>query len=307
VIVFVTSDKGGTGRSVTSTNIAYRTALNGIDACYVDFDFSSPTSASIFGVAAMQSGTRSGKGTHAYLLGESAEFERVDLWAASDRRSLRSRPAGAGRLALVPGDVAHGEFSARGPAVVERCRELFQHLEAEFEFTVVDLSAGRSYATELVLTVTAPPDPVADETKWLVFHRWTRQHIVAAAGLVYDENGILDTGTDLGHKRHDLLDSLRFVRTAVIDTNASDHAGLRPAQLAWFEERDQELVRLATDLEVGRGMMLGAIPLDPILQWQEQLLTDSDLYTRQVANAETVHEIVALTQRVHDHDAWERL
>jgi septum formation inhibitor-activating ATPase MinD len=39
MIVFATSDKGGTGRSVTSSNIVYRRALQGNDTCYVDFDF----------------------------------------------------------------------------------------------------------------------------------------------------------------------------------------------------------------------------------------------------------------------------
>jgi hypothetical protein len=42
VLIFATSDKGGTGRSVTSSNVAYREALLGKDVCYLDFDFGSP-------------------------------------------------------------------------------------------------------------------------------------------------------------------------------------------------------------------------------------------------------------------------
>ena len=35
MIVIATSDKGGTGRSVTGSNVAYRRALQGGDVCYV--------------------------------------------------------------------------------------------------------------------------------------------------------------------------------------------------------------------------------------------------------------------------------
>lgn len=307
MILFGTSDKGGTGRSVTGTNIAYRTALRGIDACYVDFDFGSPTSGAIFGVDALRSGTTSKRGLHSYLQGDVSEPEFVELWTASDRSSLRNRPAGAGRLTLLPGDIAGGEFATRDPAIVDRCRRLFHRLDEEFPFVVVDLSAGRSYATEMSLAVTAGKGAVKCMTRWLVFHRWTRQHVVAAADLVYGEKGILDTGDRLGHDADDLLDRLRFVRTALIDPNAPDLAGLRPPQLAWLQDRNQELQALAKELGAGRGMLLGTIPLDPILQWQEQLLTNNDLYARQVANTVTVEALETLTHRIHDEESWERL
>lgn len=307
MILFSTSDKGGTGRSVTSTNLAYRSALRSIDTCYVDFDFGSPTSGAIFGIDAMRSGTTSKRGVHQYLMGEAADFQQVEVWSASDRASLRNRPGGAGRLALVPGDVAGSEFTARDPEMIERCRRLFLRLEEEFDFIVVDLSAGRSYATEMVLTITAGDDAVASPSRWLVFHRWTRQHVVAAAGLVYGEKGILDTGERLGHDPDDLLQRLRFVRTALINPDSPDLAGLRPPQLSWLKERNQELLLLAKRLKTGRSMMLGSVPLDPILQWQEQLLTGSDLHARQVANPVTVAAIEALTNNVHDPEAWERL
>ena len=48
MLVFATSDKGGTGRSVTSCNIAYRLSLQGNDVVYLDFDFGSPTAGAIF-------------------------------------------------------------------------------------------------------------------------------------------------------------------------------------------------------------------------------------------------------------------
>jgi hypothetical protein len=306
VIVFATSDKGGTGRSVTSSNILFRTALQGIDVCYVDFDFGSPTSGAIFGIDAIRSGTTTERGVHSYLQGKVTEPEFYDLWTSSDRQSMRARPPGAGRMMLLPGDAGGGEFPIT-PPMVEQCRKLFLRLEEEFEVSFVDLSAGRSYATQMALAVTGGPDPVAKLSRWLVFHRWTHQHVVAAGALVYGERGILDTGVKLGHDREDLLDRLRFVRTATIDPNAPDLAGLRPAQLAWLRERHQELLTLAREQRVGRGMLLGSVPLDPIFQWHEQVLTNSDLYAKGVANAATIEALEELARNVRDISAWERL
>ncbi len=54
---------------------------------------------------------------------------------------------------------------------------------------IVDLSAGRSYATDMVLAATALEEMREVPARWLVFHRWTRQHIIAASGLVFGKAG----------------------------------------------------------------------------------------------------------------------
>jgi hypothetical protein len=306
VIIFATSDKGGTGRSVTSSNILYRTALAGLDVCYADFDFGSPTSGAIFGAESLARGTESKKGIHQYLKGEARDPQTCDLWSVSDRGSLRNRPAGAGRMVLLPGDAGGGEFQVDS-AMRGRCLELFERLEEEFALSIVDLSAGRSYATQMALAVTADKRFAAATSRWLVFHRWTQQHVVAANSLVYGERGLLDVGGRLGHDQDELLDRIRFVRTAIIDPNSPDLAGLRPSQLAWLSERNHDLQLLAGELRLGRGMLLGSVPLDPVLQWHEQLLTDDDLFARQVANPVTVEAMENLAARIRDDAAWERL
>ena len=155
MIVIATSDKGGTGRSVTGSNVIYRRALQGSDACYVDFDFGSPTAGAIFGISALTRGTKTGHGTHSYLLGRSPAEEPCDVWQHSDRLDLRQRPPGTGRLVLVHGDANGGEFSFDdGDGTVERCIDLFLRLHSEFEVVLVDLSAGRSYAAEIVIAAT---------------------------------------------------------------------------------------------------------------------------------------------------------
>jgi hypothetical protein len=304
MIVIATSDKGGTGRSVTGSNVAYRRALQGGDVCYVDFDFGSPTAGAIFGVSALSRGTATGGGTHSYLLGRSPDAELWDVWQHSDRITLRQRPPGTGRLVLAPGDAGGGEFSFDDP-VVDRCIDLFLRLHAEFEVVLVDLSAGRSYAAEIVIAATTSSELINVTTKWLVFHRWTRQHILAAHGLVFGERGLLDIGESHGRARDRFIDDIRFVRTAIVDPNAPDLAGLRPPQLAWLREANRGLQKLAAELNVGRSAMLGAVPLDPVLQWREQLITDSDVWARHVANEATVNAFDSIAKATADESAWE--
>src|SRR5439155_26554833 len=94
MLVFAASDKGGTGRSVTSVNVCYRRAIPGGDVCYVDFDFGSPTAGAIFEVGGLAHGTPDADGLHSYLHGEVTQPRQADGWAESDRAGLPGRPAG---------------------------------------------------------------------------------------------------------------------------------------------------------------------------------------------------------------------
>jgi hypothetical protein len=302
MLIFATSDKGGTGRSVTISNVAYRHALHGYDACYLDFDFGSPTSGAIFDLPEALAGVDEG-GLHSYLVGGASEPRKINIWADSQREVLRSRPAGAGRLTLVPGDAGGSEFSS-APGIVDRCVRLFQRLDEEYELILVDLSAGRSYATEIVLAATAHAALRAVPARWLVFHRWTRQHIVAAGGLVHGRHGILETGAGLGHDRERLSESIRFVRTAVLDPSSPDQAGLRPEQLAWLDVCNRRLQDLAARKGVGRLNMIGEVPLDPVLQWQEQLISNDDVWLHRTANERTVAAFEELSKKIVDENAW---
>ncbi|WP_354641938.1 SCO2523 family variant P-loop protein [Kitasatospora camelliae] len=303
MLIFATSDKGGTGRSVTSANIAYRRSLSGDDVCYLDFDFGSPTSAAVFDVPTALRGVDQA-GLHSYLRGHVAEPKRINVWAESDSTGLRSRPAGTGRLVLVPGDRGGGEFVTGGDAV-RRCAELFLRLEEEFDVILVDLSAGRSYAAEMVLEATSRPELAGVVCRWLVFHRWTRQHIIAASGLVYGDRGIMAAGAARGHDEEALRESVRFVRAAVPDPASPMFTNLRPAQAAWLQACDEELTRLAAEHRLGQTRLLGAVPLDPVLQWQEQLITDDDVLASKVANPETRSAFIGLAAALTDDRAWD--
>lgn len=304
MLVFAISDKGGTGRSVTSSNIVYRRALQGSDVCYLDFDFGSPTVGAIFSVSDASRGTTQG-GMHRYLHGKIADPHRIDIWTESDREVLRTRPPGAGQIVLFPGDEGGGEFSTVSEEMVQRCVRLFGRLEEEFDLCMVDLSAGRSFAAQMALAATAQLPKVP--SRWLVYHRWTRQHIIAADGLVTGTRGLLDVGGEHGHDKDLLAERIRFVRTAVLEPDASELEGLRETQKAWLNECDRELRALATRHRVGRTSMLGKIPLDPVLQWREQLISDEDVLSSQIANAETVAAFDDLAKKIVDDNAWEVL
>jgi hypothetical protein len=305
VLVFATSDKGGTGRSVTSSNVVYRRALQGSNVAYLDFDFGSPTVGAIFNVNSVVRGTSEG-GLHSFLRGDVVEPQRLDVWVESDRPSLRGRPDGAGQLTLLPGDIGGGEF-ATNRDIVQRCIKLLLRMEEEFDVCLIDLSAGRSHATDIVLTATAAPELREVKARWLVYHRWTRQHVIAAQGLVDGERGIVDLGVTRGHDRYRLANSIRYVRTAFVDPDSDELAGLRVEQVAWLREYNEELQRLASSLKIGRTMQIGSVPLDPVLQWREQLISDTDTMTRQIANRATVDAFELIAKRLDDDEAWDRL
>jgi hypothetical protein len=301
MIVFATSDKGGTGRSVTSANVLYRKALAGSDVVYLDFDFGSPTSGAIFAVESAQRGVPGG-GLHSYFRGHTPQPRRIDLWLDSDRQSLHGKPAGSGRLVLVPGDLGGGEFPIVDD-MVERCVQLLLKMNEEFEVCLVDLSAGRSFATQMVLAASARIAPV--DARWLVFHRWTRQHIIAAAGLIFGEQGLLPTGASHDPNRHAFANSVKIVRTAVVRPESEELAGgLRPEQLVWLGEINRDLHALAASLHIGNTMIFGTVPLDPVLQWREQLITNPDVRTRSIANTETVEAFEEIASKIHNKDAW---
>lgn len=303
MIIFSISHKGGTGRSVTSTNLAYRAALRGNNTCYLDFDFGSPTIGTIFDVENAVDGV-TGNGLHDYLGGRSTEVQRINVWAESKLLGTQGAPPGAGALTLLPGSRGGGEFSV-DKSTVDRCTELFVKLDGEFDLIVVDLSAGRSFAVELALQFTARPQLRMVPFRWLVFHRWTNQHIRAAHDLVYGERGLLKSAVSNGHADSAMRSMIRFVRTAVIDPHSPTNGNLRQTQQNWLYAMDRELEKLAGALTLGPTSRIGTVRLDPVLQWREQLITDRDVSQREIANKETVDAFEDLARLVTDPTPWE--
>ncbi|MEU3979113.1 SCO2523 family variant P-loop protein [Streptomyces sp. NPDC026672] len=303
MILFAASDKGGTGRSVTTANLAYRRALHGDDVCYVDFDFGSPTTAVVLDVPRALREAE-GKGLHSYLDGTGPEPARIDVWTRTEHPDLRRHRPPAGRLVLLPGDPGRGEFAVR-PDTLRRCADLLLALTAEFDLVMVDLSAGRSFATDMVLAATALPALRDVPARWLVYHRWTRQHVTAAAGLVHGGRGLIAAGVRHGHDEERLRGAVRFVRAAVPDPDSPLWSQLGPAQATWMRQCDESLLALAAELGAGYARVLGSVPLEPVLQWREQLITDEDVQSGIVA-PQTRQALEDLAGRLTDDTSWGR-
>lgn len=306
MLVFAASDKGGTGRSVTSANLAYHRALDGDDVCFLDFDFGSPTAPAMFDLPDVLPEAE-GHGLHSYLQGRTGRPLRVDVWTRTEHPDLRNRPGGSGRLVLLPGDRTGGEF-VTDEENLHRCVDLVLSLMREFDLIVVDLSAGRSYAMDLALAATSPRGGLGTLShRWLVYHRWTRQHVMAAAELVHGERGLVRAGVAMGHQPGALYGSIRFVRAAVPDLGSLLWSQVSPAQYAWMRQCDRELEQLAAARGIGKTRMLASIPLEPVLQWQERLITDEDVHDRRIANNETWQAMGDLAHRVTDDKFWGEL
>jgi MinD-like ATPase involved in chromosome partitioning or flagellar assembly len=86
VLVFASSDKGGTGRSVTSCNIAFHLAQRH-DVAYLDFDFGSPTAGAIFDIAKAERGIDR-DGLHTYFTDGITDPRQLDVWHAPRGQAL---------------------------------------------------------------------------------------------------------------------------------------------------------------------------------------------------------------------------
>ena len=263
MLIFATSDKGGTGRSVTSSNVALpqraagqRRLLPRLRLRLADRRARSSTSRRW--CTAPPHG-----GLHSYLHGAVADPHRVEIWQESDRTSLRGRPPGAGRLVLLPGDSGGGEFPITREKI-DRCSRLFLQLEEEFDLCLVDLSAGRSYATEMVLAATA--------------QRGAAQRPHPLAGLPPVDpparpRRVRPGLRRAGHPRHRRPARPRpprswprrcasSARPWSTPTRPSSRA-CAPSQVAWLRDCDRDLAELASGHKVGRTLLLATDPARP--------------------------------------------
>ncbi|GAA2047825.1 SCO2523 family variant P-loop protein [Catenulispora yoronensis] len=305
MLIFSSSDKGGTGRSVTSCNLAYRLSLLGRDVAYLDFDFGSPTAGAIFELPKLERGTEEG-GLHSYIKGDTTEPLRVDVRKATERQQLQERLSGSGKLTLFPGDVGGAEFHITEDYIKTAVR-LFQAVEREFDVCIVDLSAGRSAALDMSLNAISPrlrkKGGGQNQIRWLLFHRWTTQHVIAAAGLLFEPNGILECAVKAGFQRAEFMRLVRTVRTAVPNP-AEFVEKTTPEHTRWVIRSNDHLQTLAKSRGLGQDLLAGTTPLEPMLLWREQVVMDHDV-TRQLAKVETTKAFDKLATRVVEDHVWE--
>jgi hypothetical protein len=130
---------------------------------------------------------------------------------------------------------------------------------------------------------------------------------MAAAELVGGKQGIVSAGEEMGHERQALLGAIRFVRAAVPDLESALWSQLPPAQFTWMRQYNKQLETAAADLGLGKSRVLGSVPLEPVLQLREQLITDQDVLDSRIANIETWQAMGELAERLADDKYWGQL
>jgi len=69
---------------------------------------------------------------------------------------------------------------------------------------------------------------------------------------------------------------------------------------------NEELKKLAQRNMIGNSVTLGSTPMEPVLQWREQVVSDTDLADN-IANVATVEAFSELAYKLTDEKMWEVL
>lgn len=280
------SHKGGTGRSVSTANIAYHLSKQGNKICLVDLDLASPTMGAVVGLDDIAAGADSGRGVHNVLTGTIppevvSELER-DVWASDGLAGLRT--FNCAELRLLPGTRGAGDMllhrgSSHGAEERRRLGRILDDLLGRYDIVFCDLRSGIGPVADTFLR-----PPVAELVDaWILFHRWTHQHLAGAIDLARE----LDNASEISTK-------FLAVRTAWIDP-----ASAPPDKRVWISKLNDELareydkLRLATKQEIEP---LGTIPLETILQWRECILTEE--LERHAAAQDTVDAFGKIASRL---------
>ena len=281
------SHKGGTGRTVTTANVAYHLATLGKNVCILDLDLASPTLGAVVGLLDIGPGASEGKGIHDVLFRNLPpeairEIER-DVWESSDIRLTRTFRCG--EFHLIPGTRSGGDAAMSDAVSRDRPRErlarVLDELTGRYDFVFCDLRSGIGAVADAFVS-----RPVVERLDaWLLFHRWTRQHLV----------GVIDLAENLSNTS-ELPKPFMRIRTAAVDRNTV------PAESkAWIDRRHDELVAEANRLNAVTDPPiedLGYVPSDLLLQWSECILTTELATTK--GTVDTINAFGHIARRLVD-------
>ena len=264
------SHKGGTGRSVTTANIAFHLSMQGENVCLVDLDLASPTLGAVVGLTDIAAGAPDGRGIHDILdeeLKDAVEPENVatllrNVWESSDIAASHSFRSGA--LQLLPGTADGSDMflSHEKPQQRDRLARALFLLRARYDFVFCDLRSGTGTIADAFIC-----QPIAELVDgWIFFHRWTRQHLA----------GVVDLTQSLA-KNIEVPTRFMTVRTAAVDPSS-----VPKESRTWVNQRNDEL-RAEYEKFTGTAdselTELGTIPSEMLLQWRECILTEEMVST----------------------------
>jgi len=289
------SHKGGTGRSVTIANLAYRFAIKGKNVCIIDFDLASPTMGSILDLPGLEAGVREPNNVRPQSIGDllvseqkagQAEKAVVNVWA--DSLTLKdSYKTSYGRLSLIPGLRQLGD-RIRVTPMAGKIPYVLDALRRNYEAVFIDARSGASNVVTAISEACAQEHTNRREliSAWLVHFRWTKQHLIGVADF-------LSNPKDGLRKEVNNDDRIRLIRSAFIDPNT-----IEKDARDWFLKRHVDLGKyLNKHTPESIRPLLGDVPLDPILQWQECIIT-SELAINNIANKATDEAFSSIADRL---------
>jgi len=157
---------------------------------------------------------------------------------------------------------------------------LLEALRPKYQVIFADVRSGTSDVVKALVSIGGGP---AKLHAWLVYYRWTIQHVSSATSLCRQLEA---QGQDV-----------HAIRTAY--TDVSD-LGEVPA---WYRDRNRELLQRSREehldgyqLTDGAGLDI-SIPLERALQWREMVVTDR-MVGEGIAREETTQSYRAIAEAV---------
>lgn len=287
-VVIGASFKGGSGRTTTMANVAFRLALAPLNkVCMVDLDLAAPTLGSVLELDGYESGARIGRGVHSFLPNPQtgnrpreagALLEDKDLLV--DVRTNCGSPGVREALQSLGDDpsfrVLLGESEWREVASPESLsrpiNEILETLATRWPYIFVDVGAGTD-SQLFALTHYHRPR----ERKWAVFYRWTPQHVRGTHHLI--EQLLAN------HVPRDLIHTVRVARGV-----PSKRLDGTPADLAtakWVEAQDAQTEEIARELGL-LSYPVTDIPRSEILYWKDGIIASESVPVVTEASRELV-------------------
>jgi len=257
----------------------------GPKVCMVDIDLGSSTLGSVWGVREMRAGVKGRVGVHELLRMDNPE-PKLDkalenLWDRSAwlrNRVMESSP-NRGRLALLPGNFRYGDSGTQADELKVPLYSVLSALCDRFEFVFADIRSGLAAVTQALFDKATFQDLIGG---WLIFHRWTPQHLIGASDMV---ELLKESKWNSG--------LIHLVRTAYVDPNDLPEENRR-----WFVQQNADLAKDESDMcRVTRVRRIGVIPFSRVLQWQERIISRSFLNE---TGLKTLPEADALRQLAQD-------
>jgi len=252
------SYKGGTGRTTASANVGYHLARSGTSTCVVDLDLTSPTFGAVLEMPKFRLGAE--MGVHDILTDSAVAREPRDLrksvWRHSEKLGLP--PERAADFDLIPGKETRRAGMPVRPdaATAGRLAEALERLREHYEVIILDVRSGMSDATAILnyaLQANGVSGPQLAITSWLVFFRWTPQHL---------------TGTSSLCETLSRNAEVRTVRTAY-DAPTAEAPG-------WYREQHRQLTD-EMDEVLAEFAPIADIPFESMLRWRETVIVESDV------------------------------